>query len=822
MSTLARDLRYAFRAFRKSPGFTVAAILSLAIGIGANTAIFSITSALLLRPLPYKDSDRLVILWNSSPGLGITRDWFSSAQYFDIKNNHPGFEQVAVAIGRNYNLTGQGEPERVGVVRTSSNLLSILGAQPAQGRLFTPEDDRYGGPNVAIMGYGLWARRYGSDPHMVGRHIIINTHDYEVIGVLPKSFSLPREVMPTLDGSEQSDLLLPMPQIPTLTTDRGHEDYNIVAKLKPGVTLEQARAEMNTITARLRQDHPDVYPPNGHLTFMIVPLLEQVVGNVRHTLWLLLAAVACVLLIACVNVANLLLARAVGRQREVAIRTAVGASTGRIVRQLLTESILLALCGGVLGVLFAFISIHWTHVLGPKSVPRLAEISVRGDALWFTLLISIGSGILFGLAPALRSARVDLLPVLKDSDRGSAGASAMWGRGNNLRRLLVVTELAISVVVLAAAGLLLRSLISLQHVDPGFNASNVLTLELTFSGDKYKDQSVVRAVCRQLLENLERLPGAVTAGGVSSLPLSNMDAWGPITVEGRVLPPGERFINADERVVAGHYFETMQIPLIKGRLFNDQDTPDKPMVAVVDEYMAQQLWPNQDPMGKRVSFGDLAAKPVWTTVVGVVGRIKQDTLDSNPRVALYIPHSQFTSRLLNIVLRTTTDPASLTAAVGHELHEVDHDLPLYGVVTMDQRVAESLSRRRFTAVLLTVFAGFALSLAAIGIYGVMAYLVIQGTREIGIRMALGATQRTVLRLVVKQGMMLALGGVVVGLIASFAFSRLVSSLLYGVTSSDPLTFASITVLLLIVALIASYIPARRAARIDPMISLRGE
>ena len=822
MSAFARDLRYAFRAFRKSPGFTVAAILSLAIGIGANTAIFSITSALLLRPLPYKDSDRLVILWNSSPGLGITRDWFSSAQYFDIKNNHHGFEQVALAIGGNYNLTGQGEPERVGVVRTSSNLLSILGAQPAQGRLFTPEDDRYGGPNVAIMGYGLWARRYGSDPHMVGRHIIINTHDYEVIGVLPKSFSLPREVMPTLDGSEQSDLLLPMPQIPTLTTDRGHEDYNIVAKLKPGVTLEQARAEMNTITARLRQDHPDVYPPNGHLTFMIVPLLEQVVGNVRHTLWLLLAAVACVLLIACVNVANLLLSRAVGRQREVAIRTAVGASTGRIVRQLLTESILLALCGGVLGVLFAFISIHWTHVLGPKSVPRLAEISVRGDALWFTLLISIGSGILFGLAPALRSARVDLLPVLKDSDRGSAGASAMWGRGNNLRRLLVVTELAISVVVLAAAGLLLRSLISLQHVDPGFNASNVLTLELTFSGDKYKDQSVVRAVCRQLLENLERLPGAVTAGGVSSLPLSNMDAWGPITVEGRVLPPGERFINADERVVAGHYFETMQIPLIKGRLFNDQDTPDKPMVAVVDEYMAQQLWPNQDPLGKRVSFGDLAAKPVWTTVVGVVGRIKQDTLDSNPRIALYIPHSQFTSRLLNIVLRTTTDPASLTAAVGHELHEVDHDLPLYGVVTMDQRVAESLSRRRFTAVLLTVFAGFALALAAIGIYGVMAYLVIQGTREIGIRMALGATQRTVLRLVVKQGMMLALGGVVVGLIASFAFSRLVSSLLYGVTSSDPLTFASITVLLLIVALIASYIPARRAARIDPMISLRGE
>jgi predicted permease len=822
MSILARDLRYAIRAFAKSPGFTVAAILSLAIGIGANTAIFSITSALLLRPLPYKDADRLVIMWNTSPGLGITRDWFSSAQYFDIKNNHHGFEQVAMAIGGNYNLTGEGEPERVGVVRISNNLLPMLGARPAQGRLFTPEDERYGGPNVVILGYGIWVRRYASNPQMVGRHITINSHVYEVIGVLPKSFSLPREVMPTLDGAEQSDLLLPMPQIPNFAEDRGHEDYNIIARLRPGVTVEQARAEMNTITARLRQAHPEVYPPNGGLTFVILPLLEQVVGNVRHTLWLLLAAVGCVLLIACVNVANLLLSRAVARQREVAIRSAVGASAGRIIRQLLTESLLLALCGGVLGVLFAFISVHWTHVLGPRSVPRLDEIGIRGDALLFTVLISLASGILFGLAPALRVSRVDLLTTLKDSDRGSAGASAMWGRGNNLRRLLVITELAISVVVLIVAGLLLRSFIRLQHVSPGFNPDNVLTLELTLSGDKYKDPVVARAASRQILENLEHLPGAVTAGGVSSLPLSDMFAWGPINVEGRVAPPGEKFINADERVVAGRYFETMQIPLIKGRLFNDQDTVDKPHVVLVDEFMAQQLWPNQDPLGKRISFGDLAAKPEWATVVGVVGRIKQDALDSDSRIALYMPHSQFISRLFNVVLRTTTDPASLTSAVAHELHEVDRDLPMYGVVTMEQRVAGSLARRRFTTVLLAMFAGFALALATIGIYGVMAYLVSQGTREIGIRMALGATEKTVLRLVVKQGMVLAMCGVAVGLIAALAFSRLVSGLLFGVKATDPLTFAGITVLLTVVALFASYIPARRAARIDPMISLRCE
>ena len=640
---------------------------------------------------------------------------------------------------------------------------------------------------------------------MVGRHIIINTHQYEIVGVLPKSFSLPREVLPTLDSAERSDLLLPMPQFPTFATERSYEDYNVVGKLKPGVTLEEARAEMSTITARLRQDHPDVYPPNGGLTFIILPLLEQVVGNVRHTLWLLLAAVGCVLLIACVNVANLLLSRALGRQKEIAIRTAVGASTGRVIRQLLTESVLLAVCGGVLGVLFAFMSIHWTHVLGPRSVPRLDEIGIRGDALLFTLLISVASGILFGLAPALRVSRVDMLSTLKDSDRGSAGASAMWGRGNNLRRILVIAELSISVVVLITAGLLLRSFILLQRVNPGFNPSSVLTVELALSGDKYKDQKVNHATCNQFLDNLERLPGVTSAGAVSSLPLSGMLSWGPILVEGRVLPPGEKFVNADERIVAGHYFETMQIPLLKGRYFNEDDTRDKPPVIIVDEFMAKQLWPNQDPLGKRISFADLKAPPVWATVVGVVGRIKQETLDSDSRIAFYIAHGQYISRLFNLVVRTTTNPASLTSAVNHELHEVDHDLPLYNVVTMDQRVADSVARRRFTAVLLALFAAFALALATIGVYGVMAYLVNQGTREIGIRMALGANQPTVLRLVVKQGMMLAFTGVAIGLVAAFAFAHLVSGLLYGVKSTDPLTFILVAVLLSIVALIASYI-----------------
>jgi predicted permease len=643
-----------------------------------------------------------------------------------------------------------------------------------------------------------------------------------VVGVTPRSFSLPREVLPTLDGAEQADILLPMPLPLDAADARGHEDFNIIAKLRQGVTLQQARAEMDTITARLRRDHPEVYPANGGLTFKILPLQEQVVGNVRYTLWLFLAAVACVLLIACVNVANLLLSRAMARQKEIALRTAVGASAGRIIRQLLTESVSLAVCGGVVGILFAFFSMHWIHVLGSKSVPRLQEIGIRSDALLFTLLISVISGILFGLAPALRVSRVDLQTTLKESERGSAGASAMWGRGNNLRRVLVVLELAISVVVLVAAGLVLRSFMRLQNVSPGFNPANVLTMELTVSGDRYKDPVVIRATYHQLWERLERLPGVNQAGGVSSLPLSDMLAWGPITVEGRILPPGEKFINADERIVSGHYFETMQIPLIKGRLFNEQDTADKPPVVLVDEFMAQQLWPNQDPLGKRISFGDLDSKPQWASVVGVVGRIKHDTLDADSRIAFYLSQSQYISRLVNVVVRSNTDPVQLASEVIHQLHQLDPDLPVSGVLTMDQRVAESLARRRFATVLLGLFAVFALALATIGIYGVMAYLVNQGTREIGIRMALGASQRGVLRLVVKQGLVLALCGVGLGLVLAVAFSRLVSSLLFGVQATDPLTFATIALLLLMVALLASYIPARRAARIDPMISLRYE
>ncbi len=821
MNAWMQDIRFALLSFAKNPGFTLAAVLSLAIGIGANTSIFSVANALLLRPLPYDSPDRLVILWNRSLGLDITQDWFSTAQYFDIKTGHHGFEQVAIAIGGNYNLTGQGDPERVGVIRVSSNLLPMLGARPALGRLLTPDEDSPGRPSTAVLTDGMWARRFGRDPHMIGKSIIINGQPYEIVGILPQSFSLSQEVLPLLYGTELAEIFLPLPLAPAAASQvRDHEDYNIVGKLKPGVSLPQAQAEMDTITAGLRREFPENYPPNGGLTFSIVPLLEQVVGNVRRPLWVLLGSVGFVLLIACANVANLMLSRAVARQQEIAVRTALGASRWRIVRQLLTESLLLSLCGGALGIFICLFSMRLIHILGTKSIPRLQDVGMDGRVLLFTLLLSVSSGILFGLVPALRVSRLDLNSTLKDASRGSAGTSAVWGRGNNFRRLLVISELALSVVLLIGAGLLIRSFARLQDVSPGFNPRGVLTFDLTMTGRKYNDKQTILNTYRQLWDRLEHTPGAIAAGGVTSLPLSQAFAWTPITVEGRTPLPGEKFLNADERIVSGHYFEAMEIPLRRGRFFNEQDDATTPVAVIVDEYMAGQLWPGQDPIGKRIHIVELQSKDPWQTVVGVVGRVKQDSLDSDPRIAFYVAHKQFPTRAMTVAFRGRTDPDALLSATRNELRNLDPDLPMYYVRTMEQRVNESLAQRRFSMLLLGLFASVALALATIGIYGVMAYLVNQGTRELGIRIALGASQRNILSLVVRQGMALAFSGVTIGLAAAFLLTRLIRSLLFGVEATDPITFAGISLLLAMIALLASYIPAQRAARIDPLTSLR--
>jgi len=824
MHSLLQDLRYAFRGFLRSPGFTLAAVLSIAIGVGANAAIFSVASALLLRPLPYDGAERLAILWNRSPGLGITEDWFSTGQYFDIRNGHTGFEGLAIAIGGNYNLTGDGDPERIGTLRVSSNLLPMLGVRPVLGRFFGPDHDEPGRTGAAVLGYGTWMRRYGGDPGVITRTLTLNGQPYEIVGVLPPEFDLPREVMPTLGGAEHAELVVPLPLAAEAAGIRNREDYNIIGRLKPGVTIDAAQREMDAITARLRRDHPDFYPPNGGLTFSIVPLQEYVVGGVRHALLILVGAVAFVLLIACANVANLLLSRALARGPEVAVRAAIGASRGRIVRQLLTESLLLAAIGGLAGLLFATWTLHGIEVLGARSVPRLGEIAIDGEVLLFASGVTLGAGLIFGLVPALRLSRVELHEHLKGSSRGSSGSAALWGRGHNSRRLLVAGEIALAVMLLIGAGLLIRSFAHLQQVPPGFNPSRVLTLELTMTGRKYPDAAPVLETYRRIWEALRVLPGVSAAGGVSALPLSQMMAWGPITVEGRAPAPGEKFINVDIRIAAGDYFRAMEIPLRSGRLFTEHDTTSTHRVVLVDEHMAAELWPGQDPVGKRIRTGgfDATASTPWMTVAGVVGRVKQDALDSDPRMAIYLAHTQVPARSMNVVLRAGSDPGALTAAAARQIQAIDPDLPLHNVRTMEQRVEDSLARRRFSMLLLTLFALLALGLAAIGIYGVIACLVSQSTREVGIRLALGATPRRILLLIVRQAGLVALAGVAAGLTGAFALTRFMAALLYGVRPTDPLTFLAIAAGLTGVALAASYVPARRAARVDPMVSLRAE
>ena len=824
LDMLRTDIRDALRGFARNRGFLAAAIVSLALGVGANTAIFSVASALLLRPLPYPEADRLVILWNRSPGLGITEDWFSSAQYFDVKNAGSGLEQVALAYGANENLTGDGDPERIATLRVTSNLLPMFGARPELGRLFTEEEDRQTPAATAILGYDTWVRRYGSDRGVVGRRLELNGRPFQIVGVLSQSFSLPHEVMPTLGNAADADIVIPFPLGPNAARTRNREDYNIVGRLKPGVTTSRVQQEMDALTERLRREFPDFYPVNGGLTFSVVPLQEHVVGGVRQSVALLAGAVACVLLIACANVANLLLSRGVTRQREIAVRAALGADRRRLVRQLLTESVLLGVAGGALGLLFAVLGLQWMQVLGSRSIPRLHEIGINGGVLLFTLALSLVSAILFGLAPALRAASLDLQTALKDGHGEAAGLAtfARGGRRQATRKALVVAELTLSVMLLVGAGLLIRSFARVQQVPPGFNPDGVLTLEVTLMPPRYADTTKVQEAYRDLWTRLGRVPGLVAAGGVSSLPLSNMMAWGPITVEGRAVSASERFINVDQRVAAGDYFRVMEIPLKHGRLFTTEDIRSAPRVAVIDERMAQTLWPAGDALGKRFRTGGIDAAPdvPWVTVVGIVGAIKQDALDAESRMAVYFPQMQLTPRGITIVARAAGDAAALAPAVRREIQQMDPNLPVYNVRTMTSRVDESLSRRRFSMLLLTIFAALAAGLAAVGVYGVIAFLVAQGTREMGIRMALGATPLGIGMLVLGHGLVIACIGLALGIAGAFAVTRVMRSLLFGVGAADPITYALVAGLVAATAVAASCIPARRAARLDPMRSLR--
>ena len=816
METLLYDLSHGIRTLLKNPGFTAVAVLSLAIGIGANSAIFSVTNALLLRPLPYKDADRLVILWSRSPGLNVPQDWFSPGQYLDVKTQNTVFDETAITIGASFNLTGSVAPEHIDGARISSSMFSLLGANAMLGRVLLPEEDQPGKPPTVILSYGFWQRYFGGDHGVLGRPLTMNGNDFTIVGVMPAGFSLNKEVMPAVNGIENADLLVPLPLGETARSNRGNEDFNIFARLRPGITISQAQAEMDILADRMKQQYPANYPPNGGLTISVVPLLQQVVGDINFALKVLFGAVGFVLLIACANVANLLLSRAAVRQKEFAIRAAVGASRGRLVRQLLTESMLLAFAGGLVGVGIAYLTLKALRVFGPDNIPRLDEVSIDGRVMAFTCLIALLTGVFFGLAPALRGSRVDLNEALKEGGRGGAS-----GRGSHrARKLLVVSEVALSLLLLIGAGLLIRSYQRVWIAYPGFDSHNVLSLRLSLPPVKYPKPESITQFFRRVVERLKEAPEVESVATTYSLPMSTVAlAWEPITVEGHVPSGVQELIISNVRIVSPDYFRTMRIPLVRGRYFDEHDTRGAPETVIVDEAMAERFWPGEDPLGKRLQRGGSGA---WRTVVGVISNAKQYSAEKEPPIAVYYPSEQFAARNMFVVIRTTRDPAGMTESITEEIQALDPEMPVFDVGTMDQRLHDSLARRRFSMFLLGLFAVVASILAAIGIYGVMAYSVNERTHEIGIRLALGAPPANVRQLVIRQALVLTSLGIATGLAGAFALTRVLSSLLFGVSATDVLTFVITPIVLGGVGLLASYVPARRAARVDPMIALRSE
>lgn len=810
METILSDVRIALRGIAKRPGFNLVIILTLALGIGANTAIFSVVHAVLLSALPYPQADQLVSLSSKVELKNLTQQPVSYLNARDWIRQNQGFAQMAALRSENQNLTDGTEPLRVNTVRASANILTLLGVQPALGRDFRRDEEQPGHETVALLSHDLWQRRYSGDPGILGQKIPLNGKTYTVVGVLPAWLKQPGVTLPSLPPTG-ADVWIPL--VPNnFELDRSLHNLRVIGRLKPGVALAQAREEMNTIAARLEQEYPAI---NANIGSEAIPLHEQVVGKVSQALWMLTAAVGLVLLIACVNVANLLLARAASRQTEIAIRTALGATRGRLIAQMLAESVVLSLAGGVCGVLLA----TWGVPLLTKmsAVPRADEIGIRLPVLLFALLISLLTALAFGLLPALKTSRSDLVRALKDGRKGGAGvAHRRW------LNALVISEIALAMVLLIGAGLLLRSFHALSQSDPGFRTEGVLTVGVPLPDSSYPDQVRQLQFFERAFASLNSVPGVQSSAAIFGLPILGF-ATATFTTQGNPVPAGQEPV-ANFRTISPDYFRVMGMPLRQGREFSTHDTAETTDVIIVNEELARRQWPGESALGKRLQIS--AETTRWREVVGIVGNARLTNLETPIDPAIYVPQTQNSwpnaLRLSSFVVKTPGDPQAIAPAVRSALRALDPSLPVAQVRTMENIVSESLAQRRFNLALLLLFAIVAGALAIIGIYGVMSYGVAQRKQELGVRLALGAQRSEITRMIVLEGSTLALTGIGLGLVAAFAATRLMAGLLAGISATDPVAFFSIAAGLSTVAMLASYLPARQAAKVDPMIALRAD
>ena len=807
MDGFLNDIRYALRNLIKRPAFTIIAAITLALGIGANTAIFSSVYALLLKPLPFPELDRVVAIWDSYPSKGVKRNEVSMANYLDWRAQNQSFEQLALYSWWSANLTAVDPPERIQGMVVTANFFDALGVKPVMGRTFTEEENQPGKDEVAILTHSLWQRRFGGDPNIVGKTVTLSGYVCTVVGVMPEGFNYPAN----------AEVYSPFTITPAAGERRGYHSHYAIGRLKNGVSIQSAQADIDNITARLEQQYPLT---NTGVRATVFPIVADTVRKYDTGLWMGMAAVGFVLLIACANVANLMLARASGRQKEIALRAALGASRWRIIRQLLTESSIVALLGGALGILVALWGIDALRVANPgdaaKFAPGWHQLGINVTVLIFTVALSLLSGLMFGLAPALQVSKPDLNSALKDSNRQSSGRSH-W-----LRSSLVVLEVALSLVLLVGAGLFFRSFIMLFKTDPGFNPDNLLTVNLILSTEnaKYKDQQQRVAFYNDLIQRIKTKPGVQSAAVVNHLPLGGSNTSVSFMIEGA--PKAKLGDNIGRyRVVTPDYFTTMQIPIIEGRAFTDQDQAGAPRVVIINETLARKYWPGQDAIGKRMRVYDPQRDTPWLEVVGVSKDVRHDLLEE-VTPDYYIPFAQDAWSAMVLVARTTVDPASLAGSIRQEVWAIDKDQPVFDVRTMQEVRSLSVGLQKFNSVMIGTFAVVALLLASIGIYGVMAFAVTQRTQEIGIRMALGARAPDVLKLVVVNGMRLAVIGLAIGLAASWALTRFISTLLHGVEPTDPLTFSVVSLCLLAAAFLACYLPARRATKVDPLEALRYE